>query len=500
MTRTVALDGEPAELEDVAAVAAGAGVVLGPGAEERLAASRAVVEEVLVSGRAVYGLTTWVGHMRNERVPDEELRRAQLMLLRTHASGLGPPLPTELVRAAMMVRLVGLTRGGSGASPAVARTLAAMLNAGVHPVVPSTGSIGSGDLGQLANVGLVAVGQGEAELDGEIVPGGLALERAGIPPLVLEPKDGLALMSANGVSIGQAIMLIRTAVRAAEAADLAAACAMEATAANPSVVQPAVGLAKPYPGQIAAAAGMLAALEGSAVLDPDATPSVQDPISFRVTPQVHGAFREQLDAVRRAAEVELNARADNPLVWVPGQTMVSNGNFHPMVLALALDGLRLAIAHVGQLSERRMSHLWNAFFTRMAAGGPPQGPGPPSDLPTLPGLGNRYAAAAVLSELRQLAAPASLDAPILDMGVEDHATSAPLAARLTVRALELLGDVLAAELLLVRDVLAMGPPPRLGKATAAILSEVEAAITAAGPGATPGGIHRELRRGFPEAP
>jgi histidine ammonia-lyase len=341
----------------------------------------------------------------------------------------------------------------------------------------------------MAGMAQVAIGMGRAEYRGEILPGGEALRRAGVTPVVLSGKDGLALISANGVSVGQAALVAARAARVAEAADVAAALSMEVTAANASIVQPAVGRAKPIPGQIAAADHLRDLLAGSGLLRPGGARSVQDALSFRVVPQVHGALREYVAAARCAVTAELTAAADNPLVSLPEGTLVSNGNFHPMVLAIAYDALRIAIAQVGQLSERRMAHLWDAFF-RQLAGGPPA---------AAYGLQLRYPAAALFPELKQLAAPATLDVPPLDLGVEDHGTGAPLSVRKTDTALGLLEDLLAIELLLAHDVLATAPArPVLGAGTAEALRTVEQAIAAADP--YPDAVHRALRDRFPARP
>ena len=484
---TVTITDAPLSIEALLAVADGAPVELGPAARARIEASRAVVDTALASGESIYGLTTEVGHGRDVRLSDDQLRRQQELLVMTHAGGVGAPLATRLVRAALAARLNGLARGGSGASLAAAEVLAAMLNAGVHPVVPETGSVGAGDLGQLAGMAQVAIGRGRAEYRGQVMPGGEALGRAGIRPLVLEGKDGLALISANSVSIGHAALVLRRAARAAGAADVAAALSMEATGGNPSIVAPAVARAKPFPGQAEAADHLRGALAGSHLLEPGGARSVQDPLSFRVAPQVHGALRECLAFARRAVEVELNSASDNPLVSVEDQTLVSNGNFHPMVLAVAFDALRVALAQVGQLSERRMSHLWDVVFRLLAAGGPPAADGPP----LLHGLSLRYPAAAVFPELKQLAAPATLDTPPLDMGVEDHATGAPLSVRKTDAAVALLEALLAIELLLARDVLAtMADRPALGTGTGRALRLVGEVVAASGPSAAD--VHRAL--------
>ena len=492
--RTVTITDAPLSIAELLAVADGAPVELAPAARAMIEASRAVVDTALASGEAVYGLTTQVGHGKDVRLSDDQLRRQQETLVMTHAGGVGDPLPTRQVRAALAARLNGIARGGSGASLAAAEVLASMLNEGVHPVVPETGSVGAGDLSQLAGMAQVAIGRGRAEYRGETMAGGEALRRAGIDPLVLEAKDGLALLSANSISIGHAGLVVHRAAQAAAAADVAVALSMEATGGNPSIVLPAVARAKPFPGQVEAADHLRGLLAGSHLLEPGAAHSVQDPLSFRVAPQVHGALREYVGAARRAVEIELNAASDNPLVSVQDQAVISNGNFQPIVLAIAFDALRVTVAHVGQLSERRMSHLWDACFRQMGAAGPPSAGTPAL---SFHGLSLRYPAAAVFAELKQLAAPATLDAPPLDIGVEDHGTSAPLSVRKADTALGLLDDLLAIELLLARDVLATMPDrPTLGAGTGHAVALVEEALGAAD--SSPAGIHHRLRASLPD--
>jgi histidine ammonia-lyase len=478
----VTITEEPLGLADVVAVVGGARVALSEGARSAIAAGREVVDLALAADEAVYGLTTQVGHGKDTRLDEEQIRGEQQFLVMSHSGGIGPPLPVPLVRAALLVRLNGIARGGSGAAPEVAEVLAAMLNAGVHPIVPETASVGAGDLAPMAGIAQVAIGTGRAEYRGETVAGGEALRRAGIEPLVLGGKDGLALISANGVSVGHAALVVARAARVAEAADVTAALSMEATRANPSIVHPAVGRAKPIAGQMAAAEHVRALLSGGALLEPGGAASVQDALSFRVVPQVHGALREYVTAGRAAVETELNAAADNPLVSAPDRTLISNGNFHPMVMAIACDALRIAVAHVGQLCERRLTHLWDAFFRQLT--------GPPPAAPY--GLQLRYPAAAAYSELRQVAAPATLDTPTLDLGVEDHGTSAPLTARRTDQALDLLTDLLAVELVLAHDLVVTATPrPVLGTGTRAALDLVEEAVAASDP--FPEAVHRAVR-------
>src|SRR3954447_8726658 len=471
----VSIDVTPVSLADLVKVAGGAPVGLSDGARERIASGRRVVDGVLASGRAVYGLTTGVGHGKDVRVPDEALIGQQYMIVRTHSGGFGPPLPVEVTRAAMAVRLIGLTRGGSGASPAVAESLVALLNAGVHPLLPRTSSVGAADIGAMALIAQVAIGAGRCEYRGEVLGGGAALARAGIPPLVLQAKDGLAMVSANGVSVGHGALVAARAEALADVAELVAALSMEATRGNPSIALPVVADGKPFPGLVESCRQLRAALEGSYLTETGAPASVQDPLSFRVVPQVHGAFRDTTAFARGAFETELNAQADNPLVSPSDGTLVSNGNFHPILLAIAFDALRIAIAHVGQLSDRRLGHLWTAFFAAMAAGGPSFRGQPPD----LPGMHLRYAAAAANGELRQLANPVSLDVGVLDQGVEDHSTAAPLSVRKADEALDLLSDVLTIELLLAADILDLRPErPSLGAGTASLYGSVRGAIAA----------------------
>ena len=492
---TVSIDVAPVPVADIVRIARGARVELTDGARERIAASRRIVDGVLASGRAVYGLTTGVGHSRNVRVPDDELVGQQYMIVMTHSGGFGPLLPTEVTRAAMAVRLVGLTRGGSGASPAAAESLVGMLNSGVHPLLPRTSSVGAADIGPMASIAQVAIGAGRAEFRGEVLSGGEALARAGIPPLVLQAKDGLALVSANGVSVGQGALVAERADALADAAELVAALSMEATRGNPSVALPVVAEGKPFPGLVESCRQLRSALEGSYLLESGAPASVQDPLSYRVVPQVHGAFRDTTAFARQTLETELNAQADNPLVSPSDGTLVSNGNFHPVLVAIAFDALRVAIAHVGQLSDRRLGHLWSAFFDAMSEGAP-RADGP---IPDLPGMHLRYAASAAYAELRSLAAPVSLDVGVLDRGVEDHATAAPLSVRKADEALDLMADILTVELLLAADLLDLRPElPTLGEGTAALYGSARGAISALSDRSTEA-VHEAVRAALSSA-
>ncbi len=469
--RIVTIGKQPMTIEELLDVAAGSPVRLDEVARETIRASRAVVDKMLEGDAPVYGLNTGLGHLKDTRLPIEELRSTQMMLLMTHASGLGDPAPARLVRAAMAVRLNGIARGGSGASPAVADVLMAMLNAGVHPIVPSRGSVGMADLGQLASVGQVALGFGRAELNGIVMAGGEALADAGIEPLQLEPKDGLTFMSCNGFSIGGGALALARARDVTKLADVVAALSMEAAKASSSSVRDEVADAKPYQGQRASAAAVRDALAGGDLATGALETSVQSPISFRVIPQVHGAVRQAIDAAFDTVLVELNGQGDNPLVSIEGGEMIHNGNFDAVVMALTFEHLGLALAHLGHLTERRMNHLWDVFFS----GGPPPAKegGPP---PEFFGISLRYPAATSWSELRGLAGPVTLDVPALDLGVEDVASDAPAAVTKVERALDLVEELMSIEVLMATDVLMAAPTRRLGSGTRELIDLTHRAL------------------------
>ena len=452
-------------------------VRLTPEVEETILASRAVVDRAVSGERLIYGLNTGLGHMRDHRVPLEVLQRYQRQMIEAHASGIGPPLDSEDVRAAMLARISGAARGGSGLTLAAIELLVAMLNAGVHPIVPRDGSVGAGDLMHMAAIGCVMIGLGEAELAGEVLPGGVALAKAGLAPIVAQPKEGLALVSSNGVAIGAGALVAEEAQRLARLADLACALSLEATGGNPGPWDEAAAGAKAIPGQIAAAADLRALLEGSYLHDPDTVLSVQDPLSFRVAAQVNGAFREQVTAAEHSVEVELNGIGDNPMVLIDRDTMISNGNFHPMQLALAFDAMRVGAVHVAMISERRMNKVMTIRFSDpklMLAGLNDEEMAEQRPRRSLV----QYAAAALLAELKHLAAPVSIHLPPLDLDVEDHGTVAPSVVLTTRRALHLLDTILTCEAQMAIDLMELQGVPRMGRGTGAAYERVCAAWAA----------------------
>jgi histidine ammonia-lyase len=448
-------------------------VRLSPAVEATIVASRAVVDRAVAGERLIYVLNTGLGHMRDHRVPLDVLQRYQSQMIEAHASGIGPPLDTEDVRAAMLARISGAARGGSGLTLETVRLLVAMLNAGVHPVVPSAGSVGAGDLMHMAAIAVVLIGKGEAELNGELLTARDALARAGLAPIVAQPKEGLALVSSNGVAIGAGALVAEEGLRLARLADLACALSLEAVSGNPGPFDEAAAGAKAIPGQVAAAAEVRALLEGSYLHDPATVLSVQDPLSFRVAPQVNGAYREQVQAAEHAVEVELNGIGDNPMVLIERDTMISNGNFQPMQLALAFDALRTGAVHVAMISERRMNKVMTIRFSDpklMLAGLNDEEMAEQRPRRALV----QYAAAALLAELKHLAAPVSIHLPPLDLDVEDHGTVAPSVVFTTRRALNLLDTILTCEAQLAIDLMDVQGVPALGRGTREAYDRVQA--------------------------
>jgi histidine ammonia-lyase len=353
------------------------------------------------------------------------------------------------------------------------RLLVAMLNAGVHPIVPSAGSVGAGDLMHMAAIAVAMIGTGEAELNGQLLPAPAALARAGLAPIVAQPKEGLALVSSNGVAIGAGALVAEEGLRLARLADLACALALEAVRGNPGPFDEAAAGAKAIPGQVAAAAEVRALLEGSYLNDPATVLSVQDPLSFRVAAQVNGAYREQVAAAEHAVGVELNGIGDNPMVLIERDTMLSNGNFQPMQLALAFDALRTGAAHVAMIAERRMNKITTIRFSdpRLMLAGLDD-----EEMAKQPRRALvHYAAAALLAELKHLAAPVSLHLPPLDLDVEDHGTVAPSVVFTTHRALTLLDTILTCEAQMAIDLMDVQGVPVLGSGTRAAYERVQEA-------------------------
>jgi histidine ammonia-lyase len=396
----------------------GAAATLTDAARGKMRAARELVERAAHgTSEHTYGINTGFGRFVSVAIPENETEELQLRLLRSHACGVGDLYPDEIVRAAMLLRANTLAKGSSGARPETVELLLACLERGVLPAVPSRGSVGaSGDLAPLAHLALPLVGEGEAFVDGERLPGGEALVRVGLEPLRLASKEGLSLINgtqfmASFLSLG----LVR-ARRLAAAADIACAMSLEALQGSRTSFLPQIHALRPLRGQGASAANVLRLLEGSAINEAHRwCDKVQDAYSLRCAPQVHGASRDLLDYADYTVSVELNAATDNPLVLVDDESLVSNGNFHGQPLAFALDALAMAVAELANISERRVERLVN----------PNLSDGLPPFLIVDGGLNSgfmipQYVAASLVSENKVLAHPASVDSIPTSAGQEDH--------------------------------------------------------------------------------
>lgn len=461
----VLLDDGPLTCADVDLVARhGALVHLAPGALERMRTSRAVVERALSDGEAHYGINTGFGSLARTRIAPGELRTLQSNLVRSHAAGVGDPLPPDVVRGTMLLLAASLCRGLSGVRPEVPGRIADLLNAGVTPKVPGVGSVGaSGDLAPLAHIALVLLGEGEACLgESAPMPGAEALRLAGITPLPLEAKEGLALINGTHLMAAEGSLLCADGARLIEGALAACAMSIDAMKGTDAHLDARVHEARRQPGGAWVASRLGGLLAGSEVLTSHKVddPRVQDPYSLRCAPPVLGAAWDALCYVKQAIERELGAVTDNPLVFCDPERpeIVSAGNFHGMPLAIPLDTLTIALASVAGIAERRI-------FLMLSARDPEAGLRP--YLATQPGLQSglmiaQYTAAACCNEIIGLATPASVANLSTSAGVEDFNSFGPRAAAKARRALELARYVVAIELLCAAEALETHRPLRSG--------------------------------------
>ena len=440
------LDGQQLTLEEVARVARGrVEVSLAASARERMEAARRSVERIVAESRVVYGVNTGFGKLSDVTVPSDELRELQINLVRSHACGVGEPLSAEETRAMLLLRANVLAKGFSGARVVVAETLLAMLARGVLPVVPEKGSVGaSGDLAPLAHLALCCVGEGEAMYEGERMPGGEALRRAGVEPLRLEAKEGLALLNGTQALTAVGALALERAERLARTADVSGAMALEALKGTPAAFDERIHLARPHKGQVESAAHLRELMLESEIRAShvEGDPRVQDAYSLRCMPQVHGAVRDALAHARSSVEIETGGATDNPLVFVETGDVISGGNFHGAPLALAFDYCAIALTHLGNIVERRIDHLVN----------PEKNEGLPPFLTARAGVESGYmvpqiVAVALLNECKVLAHPASTDNLPTDGGKEDHVSMGMTAALKLRRIVENVELVIAIELM-----------------------------------------------------
>lgn len=439
----VILDGSGLRIEQVVAVAErGEPVHLAAAAIEQMNTSRLRVEEALKGPEPVYALNTGVGLLADIRLDDREIEQMQMNLIRSHCCGVGEPLPSEVVRGMMLIRANVLAKGLSGIRPVVAERICDLLNLGVTPIIPSRGSVGaSGDLAPLAHMALVLIGEGRAEYEGRVLPGTFALQKAGLKPLKLLGKEGISLLNGTQAMLSIGCLEIATIERLFDAAQATAAFTVEALRGTPVAFDPRLHAARPHRGQIFTARQFMNLLEGSTIPRSHGFGSrIQDAYCLRCIPQVHGAVWDTLGEARRVFEVELNSATDNPLVFE--DAILSGGNFHGAPLALALDYLAIALCQLAGISERRTERLLNPSLNE----------GLPAFLAAEPGLESgmmmaQVTAAALVAELRVLAAPASTGSIPTSGNQEDFVSMGMTSALKLARAVELAQSVIAIELL-----------------------------------------------------
>ncbi|MGH9039329.1 MAG: histidine ammonia-lyase [Acidimicrobiia bacterium] len=456
----VTVDGSPLSVADVVAVARGrVPVEVGPGVAARMAPARDLVERIVAEGATVYGITTGFGALASVRVSPAEARQLQQSLVLSHAAGMGPAIEPEVVRAMMLLRARTLAAGLSGVRPALVEALVALLGAGITPVVPELGSLGaSGDLAPLAHIGAVLCGAGEAtDADGRLLSGPEALATAGLSPVVLEAKEGLALLNGTEGMLAHLCLAMADLDRLLRTADVACAMTVEALLGTDAAYAPELHEIRPHPGQLTSAANLRRLLAGSAIVashgpgksgdtpGPPADHAVQDAYSLRCAPQVHGAARDVAAHARGVVERELESVTDNPVVLIGlgGDGRVeSTGNFHGQPLAFAADFCAIALADLAAISERRTDRLMD----------PARSQGLPAFLAVDAGVNSgfmlaHYTAAAAVNRLRTFAAPASVDSISTSGGQEDHVSMGWNAARKLFGSLRDAARVLAVEIL-----------------------------------------------------
>jgi len=465
--------------EVVEAARHGAPVVLAPDALAALTATRARIEALAVADHPVYGVSTGFGALATRHIPTDRRADLQRSLIRSHAAGSGPEVEREVVRAMMLLRLSTLATGRTGVRPVVAETYAALLNANLTPVVHEYGSLGcSGDLAPLAHCALAVMGEGFVrDADGERRPTAEALAEAGIEPVTFAEKEGLALINGTDGMLGQLVLAAHDLGRLLTTADITAAMSVEALLGTPRVFAPDLQALRPQPGQAAGARVIAAMLDGSEIAaghaDEDC-PIVQDAYSLRCAPQVSGAARDTLMHCRWVADNELASAIDNPVVTLDGR-VESNGNFHGAPVAYALDFLAIPVADVASMSERRTDRLLDVKRSH----------GLPPFLAGDPGVDSghmilQYSQAGIVSELKRLAVPASVDSIPSSAMQEDHVSMGWAAARKLRRAIDGLARVLAGEALSAARALDLRER-RAAPATAAVRDRIRQDVEGIGP-------------------
>ncbi len=447
-------------------------VRLGGQVRERIRVARAAIEGILRSGVAVYGVNTGFGKFQNTRIEADKLKELQRNLILSHAIGVGDPFPAEVVRGILLLRAHSLSLGHSGVRETVVERLLEFLRLGLHPVIPSQGSVGaSGDLAPLAQIALALIGEGEIERDGAVRPAAEALSAAGLGPIELEAKEGLALINGTQVMGSLLALLTADAGTLLTSADIAAAMSVEALKGSHAPFDALVTGVRPHPGAVATGENLRRLLADSEIRESHADcAKVQDAYSLRATPQVHGASRDALMHVAEVLRIEMNSVTDNPLIFPAEGRVISGGNFHGQPLALAADYAGIAIAELADISERRIEQMLNPALS-----------GLPAFLAEMGGLHSglmisQYTAASLVSENKVLAHPASVDSIPTSANQEDHVSMGTIACRKARQIHENVLWVLSIELVSGAQALDFHRPLRPGKGVAAVHAAIRESI------------------------
>ena len=470
--KKVAVDGETLTIQDVVAVArCGVEVVIPQKTRKKVTRCRRILEEFVEERKVVYGVTTGFGALGSVRVPPEKIKQLQLNLIRSHASGVGKPLPKDATRALMLLRVNTLAKGNSGVRLKTLETLVSMINKRVHPVIPEKGSVGaSGDLSPLAHMTLVMMGEGNAEYSDKMMSGREAIAEAGISPVELDSKEGIALINGAQMMTAVGALAICDSESLIGTAETATSMSLEALGGMSDAFDEKIHHVRPHPGQVESAKNIRLLTTGSKIICSSAEAlkktenrSPQDPYCLRCAPQVLGAVRDAVAYARRVIEVEINSATDNPLVFPDSKECLSGGNFHGQPIAVAMDLLGIALTIVGNISERRVARLINENLSE----------GLPAFLisrQVQKGINSgymtvQYTAASLASENKSLVHPASVDSIPTSADFEDFVSMGTIAAR---KAVEILGNVeyiVAIELLCAAQGIDFRGSDKLGNGT-----------------------------------
>lgn len=460
MGKVIKINGNDLTIEDVVQIARfGAKVEIDEAQKQEILKSREYVEAALASGQAIYGINTGFGKFSTVSISEEELDLLQKNLIYSDACGVGDPFDTEIVRAMMVLRANSICKGFSGVLMTTVECLVNMLNEGVHPIVRSKGSVGSsGDLCPLAHMVLPMIGEGEAEYKGEVLSGAEAMRRAGLKPITLKAKEGLALINGTQAIMGNAVMATYDAEKLLKQADIVSSLTVDALGGIIDAFDERINLIRPHQGQIDTAENMRRLLAESKNVTKQGEVRMQDSYSLRCIPQIHGASRIAFEYVKKAVEVEINSVTDNPLIF-PGENgaCISGGNFHGQPIAIAMDTLGILVSEIANVSERRIEKMVNPALSH----------GLPAFLVKHGGINDgfmipQYVAAALVSENKVLAHPASVDSIPTSANQEDHVSMGTIGARKARQIVDHAQHVISIELMCAAQAADFGAADKLG--------------------------------------